>query len=290
MAYLVSQLRKIGTGTKTYMEPVEGLSGSQINTPNIFGDSSSEGRFFTDFAIAGTFQQKKVYYLRFKVRKIPQYFYSGMVQGRTSSYYDADFLNLQILLKNNGQDDEEEIPPETVGTCFVPTTSNYDTPEYSSYSFVFTPSKTFDRLGFRIGRVSFDAIERKNFNNPRNWLLDTESITRLCYQSDVDTQGIEITVSGPRIIWYDSNEADADLCSLVNIIPSEQQSNGWLKFGYQSRPGSLIVVNKEPIRVGRSGIYEINNGTIIKEFMIANPGGWDNSKIDAFLLDYAYKS
>ena len=55
MAYLVSQLRKIGTGTKTYMEPVEGLSGSQINTPNIFGDSSPKGRFFTDFAIAGTF-------------------------------------------------------------------------------------------------------------------------------------------------------------------------------------------------------------------------------------------
>jgi len=67
------------------------------------------------------------------------------------------------------------------------------------------------------------------------------------------------------------------------------EPSGWLKIGYQCRPGSLIVVNKEPIRVGRSGIYEINNGTIIDSFMIASPGGSDNSKIDAFLLDYAYK-
>ena len=81
-------------------------------------------------------------------------------------------------------------------------------------------------------------------------------------------------------------EAQADVCELVNLVT---ESSGWLKFGYQSRPGNLIVVNGEPIRVGRSGIYEINNGTTIEKFMIASPGGSNNSKIDAFLLDYAYK-
>ena len=53
---------------------------------------------------------------------------------------------------------------------------------------------------------------------------------------------------------------NADVCTLNNLV---NQSSGWLKIGYQCRPGSLIVVNGEPIRVGRSGIYEINNGTII---------------------------
>ena len=64
----------------------------------------------------------------------------------------------------------------------------------------------------------------------------------------------------------------------------------WLKIGFQSRPGVLVVINQQPIRVGRSGIYQINNGTPITSFMITAPGGADNSKIDAFLLDYAYNS
>ena len=34
---------------------------------------------------------------------------------------DADNLNLQILLKNNGEDDEDIYPPEIIGTCTVPT-------------------------------------------------------------------------------------------------------------------------------------------------------------------------
>lgn len=293
MAYLVSQLRKTNVGQNTYMTPVRNLTrlqASQINSPNIFGDSSQEGRFFQDFAIKGTFQQGVVYYLRFQIKRIPKYFYSGSIKHRISNYeFDADNLNLQILLKNEGQDDEEAVPPQVIGTCFVPASLKYDEPEYSSYSFVFTPSKTFNRLGFRIGRVSFDAIERKNYNNPRNWLLDDTIIISPGYRSDVDETGTQIIVSGPRIVWSNgSQEAQlrSDLCILNNLVTEE---GGWLKFGYQSRPGSLIVVNKEPIRVGRSGIYEINNGTIIQSFMIANPGGWDNSKIDAFLLDYAYK-
>ena len=296
MAYLVSQLRKTNSGQNTYMTPVTGLQASQINSPNPFGDTSNDFRFFQDFALEGNFQQGVVYYLRFKIRKIPQYFYSGAIKNRVSSYKaDADILNLQILLKNNLEDDEEEIPPEVIGTCFVPMSYNQNDAQYSSYSFVFTPSKNFNRLGFRINRVSFDAIER-NFNtqeknNPRNWLRDTNEKTTNGYRSDTDIQGIPITVNGPRIIWYNSQDsntwADADLCILNNLV---SEKGGWLKFGYQCRPGALIVVNGEPIRVGRSGIYEINNGTIIQSFMIANPGGWQNSKIDAFLLDYAYKA
>lgn len=304
MAYLVSQIRKTNTGQYTYMMPITALQpgeseidnilqASQINTPNIFGDSSLEGRFFQDFAIKGVFKKGVVYYLRFQVRRIPQYFYSGSVKGRVSHYqFDADNLNLQIILKNEGQDDEENIPPQIIGTCNVPTSYRNDNnnPEFSSYSFVFTPSKTFNRLGFRIGRVSFDAIQRKDFNNPRNWLLDNTEIISPGYKRDDDNIGESITISGPRIIWTDGSQQGqlrADLCVLKNLVT---EKGGWLKFGYQSRPGSLIIVNGEPIRVGRSGIYEINNGTIIQSFMVASPGGWDNSKIDAFLLDYAYKS
>jgi len=121
-------------------------------------------------------------------------------------------------------------------------------------------------------------ITRANVINKSVFTGGSEPIT-------VSTIGARIEYPG---IYPDGSnmEAQADVCELVNLVT---ESSGWLKFGYQCRPGSLIVINGEPIRVGRSGIYEINNGTIINNFMIASPGGSDNSKIDAFLLDYAYK-
>lgn len=275
MAYLVSQLRK-NQGT-TYMSTVS-VSPSTITSPNTFGGSET----FTDFALSGSFESGKVYYLRFQIHQIPKYFYSGSKTPAEVAMYgaDADNLNLQILLKNSGEDDEDNTPPEIIGTCTVPTALQTQSEKYSSYSFVFSPSKNFDRLGFRINRVSFDAI---NVSSPRNWLIDSSTdVSGLRYTGSGQTQ-ITVSTVGNRI-KYDGD--DGDVCTLNNLV---DQQAGWLKIGYQCRPGSLIVVNGEPIRLGRSGIYEINNGTIIQNFMIASPGGSDNSKIDAFLLDYAYK-
>ena len=298
MAYIVSQLRK--TGVNTYMTPIEVTPGT-ITSPNTFGGTNT----FTDFALKGNFLKDQVYYLRFKIHKIPQYFYSGShTQSEVQAYMrDADSLNLQILLKNenvSNEQDQTEYPPEMIGTCFVPTDPNRISTSYGSYSFVFSPSRNFDSLGFRITRVSYDAIV-----GSRNWLIDTlkegdeiskddmENITR--YTQDPQ-HNVTISTIGRRIFYnYDKtsadNNRDGDICRLEDLVPMTPAKNfGWLKFGYQCRPGSLIVVNKEPIRLGRSGIYEINNGTLIEHFMIASPRGNESSNIDAFLLDYAYKT
>ena len=304
MAYLVSQLRK--NGSQIYMTDVA-VSSSTITSPNTFGGDNT----FTDFALEGSFIPTEVYYLRFQIHKIPQYFYSGSkMASQIADYQDADELSLQILLKN-GSDETDEItdPPEIIGTCSVPKAKFDQSESYSSYSFVFSPSKTFDHIGFRINRVSYDAI---NTSSPRNWLIQQEKIKNTD-NKDIDSNTGKITISGERYygieetnktiitttgprIKYGSEDGegkivtDGDICTLNNLITNENGPSGWLKFGYQSRPGSLIVVNGEPIRVGRSGIYEINNGTIINKFMIASPNGSDNKNIDAFLLDYAYKS
>lgn len=66
---------------------------------------------------------------------------------------------------------------------------------------------------------------------------------------------------------------------LKNILPREQVD----KIGVQSKPGFLMCVNGEPIRVGRSGIYEINNGVKIVFFGIA-------SFDEKFIFDYAWNS
>ena len=115
MAYLVSQMRK--NNNQDYMIPIS-VSATTITSPNTFGGSNN----FTDFALSGNFSPENVYYLRFKVHRIPQYFYSGSKTATEASMYvhDADNLNLQILLKNTNDVDEESNPPEIIGTCNVP--------------------------------------------------------------------------------------------------------------------------------------------------------------------------
>lgn len=292
MAYLVSQMRK--QAGINYMQDVP-VTATTIISPNPFGGGTN----FTDFALMMTNSQKtfspgEVYYLRFTIHKIPQYFYSGSKTVSEVQTYmaDADTLSLQIILKNADQTDQEVNPPEVVGTCVVNTADKDNPSDYTSYSFVFSPTKSFDRLGFRINRTSFDAVYAAT--SPRNWLIDSQTdVTGTRYTSD----GTQVTVStaGTRLYFGNSVTGEeestnkGDFCKLNNLTSIASKSSSWLRFGYQCRPGSLIVVNGEPIRLGKSGIYEINNGTLITSFMIASPNGSDSAYIDAFLLDYAYK-
>lgn len=276
MAYLIGQLRK--NNETIYMIPIS-KENTTISSPNTFelNNQGQQSNDFTDFALSGNFQSGKVYYLRFRVHKIPQYFYSGRLSSLINDFEAADILSVNLILKNIDQD-EENYPPENIGNFTVPKAVWDQKSQYVSYSFVFTPSKNYDILGFRVNRVSYDAIYASS-NTARTWLTDDPTDVTMKQRETRDGKK-DISTQGPRI---EINE----LCELQNIVT---ESKGWNKFGFQSRPGSLIVVNKQPIRVGRSGIYQINNGTKITSFMIASPEGSDSSKIDAFLLDYTYNT
>lgn len=79
-----------------------------------------------------------------------------------------------------------------------------------------------------------------------------------------------------------------EFCRITNMITGNQI---WNKIGVQTRPGVLLVVNRQPIRVGRSGIYEIYNGINIFQLAIITPGAsTDYTKMDNFIIDYAYQS
>lgn len=69
---------------------------------------------------------------------------------------------------------------------------------------------------------------------------------------------------------------------LVNIITDNKS---FKRIGFQSRPGTQIVVNNAPMKVGRSGILQLNIGVDITSLMIAEN---NNGQIDPFLLDYIY--
>lgn len=265
MSYLVSQLRKnSSSGSNDYMTAVTVQPGT-AESPNTFGQSTT----FTDFRLAGTFIKGKVYYLRFKVQRIPYGWYqrnpnTGEIRHE---YPNADDLRLTILLKNALEMDEQTDMPQQIGTCVI-YKSEKDYKEYSSFVYVFSPLRNFDSIVFRIQRDTYDAI-RPDGNTYRNWLREEDEDDNL-----------------PRIFYSGENGQVSELNNILDFTDSK--STKWLKFGFQSRPGVLIVVNGQPIRVGRSGIYECNNGMQIESFMIASPGGTNKANIDAFLLDYAY--
>jgi len=74
-----------------------------------------------------------------------------------------------------------------------------------------------------------------------------------------------------------------------NILPSGIVAT---QIGFQSRPSTLLQVNNEAIRVGRSGIFEINNGVKVTSVGVAAPGCSSEgaAAIDFFLLDYTYEN
>lgn len=71
---------------------------------------------------------------------------------------------------------------------------------------------------------------------------------------------------------------------LKNLIPllGLGGSSFLTKVGIQGPPSLLMCINREPIRIGRSGIYEINNGVNIS-FISFVPKENDN-----FIIDYEY--
>lgn len=93
---------------------------------------------------------------------------------------------------------------------------------------------------------------------------------------------IDKTTKG-RILNITIERCD-DICNIINILSSSIENQESLKkIGVQGPPGLLMVINGEEIRIGRSGIYEINRKVNISSigFIVEN-----NDKY--FILDYQY--
>lgn len=278
MAYMVNQLRKesqSGYATSIKITPPENQGWS--DTPSPFLD----GNTFQDFVLNTESQltSNSIYYLCVKIQNIKLGYYSQ--RKPTKVYSNADVLDLSIVLKNSNNE-------ETVGQCQV-LSSAVDEQKFTFYSFVFSPTKNYNQIVFRIRRVEYDAIyigTPGEDNGPRNWLThENQSDERDVFEVGSTTQTKSIKVNSTRIIYSNNidtgGDPDVGLYQLQSIIPTDQK---WSKIGFQSRPGTLIVINNEPIRVGRSGTYELE--TKIQNFMIATTS-IDN--VSPFLLDYVYE-
>ena len=234
-------------------------------TPTIVRNAGYEGSddVFEDFAIelnGSNFLANTVYYVRVKIKRYPEETDEG-----EKAYGDPSYVNFSLNLyqKNggeSGQHSQEKI--QTIGKqIMAPFFSSRVNEEWVEYTWTFTPNDDYKYLCFKVNRIGYDYIHS---DDPR---------VPFIYEGEGSPNNtMDFTENG-------------DVCSVNNILPNQKM----IKIGIQSRPGTLFVVNREPIVLGRSGIYEINNGTNITSVgVIAPNGGSDITQIQDFLLDYGY--
>ena len=100
---------------------------------------------------------------------------------------------------------------------------------WSDIEFMFSPFEAFNTIVFKLQRTAID------------------------YDQD--------TCRYPTIIYQE--------LSLINSLTTILNIDKFYKIGVQSRPGFLMCINGEEIRIGKTGIYELKNGFVAIEFFSA---------------------
>ena len=126
--------------------------------------------------------------------------------------------------------------------------------EYDTFEMIISPNGTYNQVKFELNRM----VEDYNMKN-----------------SD-GTYGRYVIME---------IEAFNEIYNVMDFLNPSIENKGALKqIGVQGPPGLLMCIDGEEIRIGRSGIYEINNGITINFIgFVVDPG--DNKY---FILDYQY--
>lgn len=123
---------------------------------------------------------------------------------------------------------------------------------YDSFEMIISPNGTFNQIVFELSRESLDYMTQ----NPDG--------------------------TGGRLTQIEVDRYSS-LRNIINDINASTGAEKLLKIGVQGVPGQLMCINGEGIRIGRTGIYEINNGFIVEfiSFILT-----DNDNF--FIMDYQY--
>lgn len=224
------------------------------------------GKTFNDYALClGTsanpqpFVAQTTYYLRFSITR--------QNSNIDPTYGEINNFDFSLVLYHNNGDTEGD--PSHTGEQTQTIAKSLNLGPYQEgvnsrtkdFTVVFTPNNNYNYLCFKLQRIGYDYINQV----PRKPFI---------YEGPGDPD---------NTIDFDDN---GDVCVINSILNIGVETVD--KIGIQSRPGTLFCVNREPIRLGRSGVYEINNGTKISFVGVMAPNGDDTANIQDFILDYAY--
>lgn len=251
MSYRIGQIRK--SNSTTYLNDLA-YTESTIRT------AGYANKQFNDYAIQlaeGTFNANNTYYLRFTVNRLYWNDERFRNYAMTRDANDPREMIIKLeLFKNDGSetDGEYELGTYQVIQNMVridPYIEGENSPQ-ASFETIFTPNDSYAYLGFVLSRTQYDYL---SLIGPRD-----------------DIRGnIDFSEKG-------------DLCTINNILPRQRVD----KIGIQSRPGSLLCINREAMRIGRSGTLEVNNGVPISYVGFVAPNGSNATNIDKFIFDYAW--
>lgn len=202
----------------------------------------------TDSAIA-----KNVYFIDKAVRLEDDNVFNYINDKRTENYYlrvrikkQESKQNIMVKLQNINKTKENT---QRLDEIEIDAGSGY-----SNFEFVISPNNIYHQVVFELERNEIDySLAPDNDNKGREIIIEVEAL-------------------------YKINNVIDKIGSSINNQTQLRQ------IGVQSAPGLLMCIDGEPIKVGRSGIYEINNGISINfiGFIIEDT---DNK---FFLLDYQY--
>lgn len=160
---------------------------------------------------------------------------------------DSEQLVTIKLVNTNKTEDNQQ----TIKTVKIESGLEND---YSTFDIVIAPNATYNNIQFILNRVvdDYNTVDENNIYG-RKMNINIDSLK--------------------------------EIYNVIETLNPSIDNLGRLKqIGVQSAPGLMMSIEGELIRVGRSGIYEINNGVSIKYIgFIVEPN--DNK---CFVLDYQY--
>lgn len=124
--------------------------------------------------------------------------------------------------------------------------------DYVSFEVVFTPNTQYNQIVWELQRTGYDYTM---------------------------TEDEKTEIEGNLVDGRVTTIEDIKLSIITNIITENKKLT---KIGIQGPPSLLMCINGQQIRLGRNGIYEINNGILI------NFVGFVPHDNDYFLMDYEY--
>lgn len=190
------------------------------------------------------------YYLTFTLNKLDKRL--GYVPDSGSEDYSN--IDFNVYLISDGSTSGEYKLSENLGNFTLLSYEDDSDSKVMNFHVIFTPTDTYHAIGFIMKKTAYD-YDAKSQIQPRT----------LSFVTNFNVQQGALTPT---------------LGEIRNLLPNDVKLD---KIGVQAKPGFFMCINGEPIRVGRTGIYEINNGYQVKFF--GTP-----LETEPFILDYAFDS
>ena len=289
MAIRVGQIRK-----EVGREYITGISHSLTTYTN----SGIGNVDFQDFAIQANFEMNNTYYVRVLINRID----INANMGDTSGAGDNDPHNQNIDIRlyessastSKYQTIDEPILIQPYFNENSSTIENEDRFMQWCADSILEGNPSIDNYPgasdyYSILKTNYDARRNNNDGRQSGIRIPTQTIelvftpfkTSQLLVFQLRRVAYDYTIT-PRIITIDTDNLNRDVAVVNNILPRSSIN----KVGIQTRPGSLITINKEPMRIGKSGTLEINNGINITSVAMIAP----LNNINDFILDYTYNA